>query len=92
MRLILFGTSGCHLCEQAEGIINECLADGLKKVIVDTVDIAEDGRYYDLYAIRIPVLYHPATKQELAWPFDQASVDEFILLTDKPESIRKRST
>ncbi len=73
MRLILFGTSGCHLCEQAEDIVNACVPDG-----VETVDIAEQEQWQERYAVRIPVLYHPETKQELGWPFDLAGVEEFI--------------
>ncbi|MFA6052318.1 MAG: glutaredoxin family protein [Methylobacter sp.] len=73
MRLILFGTSGCHLCEQAESIINACVRDG-----VEYVDIAEQEQWQEQYAVRIPVLYHPETRQELGWPFDQAGVKEFI--------------
>ncbi|HEY8097377.1 MAG TPA: glutaredoxin family protein [Methylobacter sp.] len=73
MRLILFGTSGCHLCEQAEIIVNACVPGG-----VETVDIAEQEQWQERYAVRIPVLYDPETKQELGWPFDQAGVDDFI--------------
>jgi hypothetical protein len=73
MRLILFGTSGCHLCEQAEVTINACLPDG-----VDYVDIAEQEQWQERYAIRIPVLYDPVTKQELGWPFGQSEVEAFI--------------
>jgi len=70
---MLFGTSGCHLCEQAEIIVNACVPDG-----VEAVDIAEQEQWQELYAIRIPVLYDPVTKRELGWPFDQAEVDDFI--------------
>jgi hypothetical protein len=73
MRLILFGTSGCHLCEQAEILINKCIPDG-----VDHVDIAEQEQWQEQYAVRIPVLYHPETKRELGWPFDEAEVEGFI--------------
>lgn len=74
IRFKLFGTLGCHLCEQAEAIVNACIPGG-----VDYVDIAEQEQWQELYALRIPVLYHPETKQELGWPFDQADVEEFIL-------------
>jgi len=73
MRLMLFGTSGCHLCEQAEAIIKACVPNG-----VDYVDIAEQEQWQEQYAIRIPVLYDPETKQELGWPFDQADVEGFV--------------
>ncbi len=72
-RLILFGTSACHLCEQAESIIKSCIPDG-----VDYVDIAEQERWQEQYAIRIPVLYDPETEHELGWPFDLADVESFV--------------
>jgi len=73
MRLMLFGTSGCHLCEQAEIIINACVQDG-----VDYVDIAEQGQWQEQYAVRIPVLYDSESGWELGWPFDRAEVEEFV--------------
>lgn len=77
MRLLLFGTAGCHLCEQAEAIINECLPD-FGKLIIEAVDIAIEEHWQQRYAIRIPVLYHPETTKELDWPFDQTDVKAFI--------------
>jgi hypothetical protein len=73
MRLILFGTSCCHLCEQAEIIINACMPNG-----VETVDIAVQDQWQEQYAVRIPVLYDPETKQELGWPFGLAEVEDFV--------------
>jgi Glutaredoxin-like domain (DUF836) len=76
MRLMLFGTYGCHLCEQAEIIINDCVPGG-----VEYVDIAEQEQWQEQYAVRIPVLYDPETKQELGWPFDQTDVQAFCRVT-----------
>jgi hypothetical protein len=73
MHLMLFGTSGCHLCEQAEVIINAWVPD-----VVEIVDIAEQEQWQEQYAVRIPVLYDSDTKQELGWPFDLAEVENFI--------------
>jgi len=70
---MLFGTSGCHLCEQAEIIVNACVPDG-----VDYVDIAEQEQWQERYAVRIPVLYDSESGQELGWPFDLAEVEDFI--------------
>lgn len=77
MRLLLLGTAGCHLCEEAEQIIRECLPNDYDQVI-EVIDIAEQEHWQADYAIRIPVLYHSATKKELAWRFDQADVERFI--------------
>lgn len=77
MQLLLFGTSGCHLCEEANSIINDCLLDGLD-LIIESIDIAEFEHWQAQYALRIPVLYHPETQQELGWPFDQTQVKKFM--------------
>jgi len=77
MHLLLLGTAGCHLCEEAEAIIRKCLPNDYDQVI-EIIDIAEQEHWQAQYAIRIPVLYHSATKKELAWRFDQADVERFI--------------
>ena len=77
MRLLLLGTSGCHLCEQAQQIINDCLPN-YSELTIETIDIAEQEQWQARYAIRIPVLYHPETKKELGWLFEQTQVTEFI--------------
>jgi hypothetical protein len=77
IRLLLLGTSGCHLCEQAEQIINDCLPNNLE-LTIEIIDIAEQEQWQDQYAIRIPVLYHPESKNELGWAFDKTNVIQFI--------------
>ncbi|MCX7069306.1 MAG: glutaredoxin family protein [Methylococcales bacterium] len=77
MHLILLGTAGCHLCEQAEEIIRECLGNDYDEV-VETIDIAEQEHWQARYAVRIPVLYDPSSEKELAWRFEQAEVRAFI--------------
>ena len=78
MRLFLFGTSGCHLCEQAQDIIHACLAEGNRDLSLETIDIAEQQQWQEQYAKRIPVLYHPESQRELVWPFDEIAVNKFI--------------
>jgi hypothetical protein len=77
IRLLLFGTFGCHLCEQAELIINDCLPN-IVELTIEIIDIAEQEQWQEQYALRIPVLHHPETKKELGWPFDQTHVKDFI--------------
>ncbi len=72
---MLFGTLGCHLCEEAELIIAAC---DLKQIEITQVDIAEHEQWQEKYAIRIPVLYHPQTKKELGWPFTELDIQAFI--------------
>lgn len=70
--LILFGTEGCHLCEDAEALL---LQAGLS---FETRDIMDDEQAQLRYAIRIPVLLNPKTGQELGWPFDAQQINGFV--------------
>ena len=82
IRLLLLGTSGCHLCEQAEEIINDRFSNNIK-LTIETIDIAEHSQWQEQYALRIPVLYHPDTQKDLGWPFDQWQLNAFMSeLTD----------
>lgn len=74
MALILFGTSGCHLCEEAESI----MGTSFQKIELDRIDIAEEEQWQEKYAIKIPVLYHQETGKELFWPFSESDVEEYI--------------
>jgi hypothetical protein len=77
LKLILFGTSACHLCEMSQEIIAEVLQHDLQ-IQLELIDIAEQVQWQPQYAIRIPVLFHPQSQQELGWPFDKAAVVQFI--------------
>jgi hypothetical protein len=72
--LYLYSTAGCHLCEQAEALLQPLLRAGLLHVQV--VEISHDEELVRRYGIRIPVLAceGKAGLQELGWPFDQAQV------------------
>jgi len=72
MKVVLLGTAACHLCEQAKTIV---AGSGFDAVCTD---IALEEQWQARYATRIPVLYHPESQQELAWPFDHAAVQAFI--------------
>ncbi len=82
IRLILFGTQGCHLCEEAEAVLAKCREDSgpgaFGTLQVDSVDIAEQERWQERYGLRIPVLYHEDSSRELDWPFNEQDVREFI--------------
>lgn len=71
-RLVLYGTSACHLCEQAEMLIGREI--GLP---VERVEIADDTLLLERYGVRIPVL-RAESGVELDWPFDGAAVRRLI--------------
>lgn len=74
--LSLYSGKNCHLCDMAENLIRQTL------VTVDEdmtkVDISDDHQLYHLYGARIPVLMRHDTGTELAWPFDQKQLVEFL--------------
>lgn len=69
---ILFGTEGCHLCEEAESLL---LQVGL---VFDKQDIVVDEVLMQRYGVRIPVLLHQGSGLELGWPFSVQAVEQFI--------------
>ncbi|MBU2569570.1 MAG: glutaredoxin family protein [Gammaproteobacteria bacterium] len=78
-KLMLFGTQGCHLCEQAEEILNSYLADN-NDIEIESIDIAEQTQWQERYAIRIPVLLHEDSGIDLCWPFDRLDVDRLVAM------------
>lgn len=71
--LVLYATSGCHLCERAEILIREA-AD----LTVRSLEIADDDALLERYGVRIPVLRRLDTGEELDWPFDAAAVRRLL--------------
>ncbi|MCJ8294385.1 MAG: glutaredoxin family protein [Colwellia sp.] len=82
----LYGSEGCHLCEQALII---CLAV-LPRAQLTEIDIIENERVgheeqtlVELYGVHIPVLEKLAQDSskntKLFWPFSQAQVEQFSL-------------
>ena len=69
----LYGTSCCHLCEQAETVLREA------GVAAEHIDIADDDGLLEKYGVRIPVLRRADNGAELGWPFDAAGVTRFMM-------------
>ena len=71
--LILYSTSNCHLCEQAEAILAELSIHSFS-----IIDIVDDEQLLLSYGLRIPVLQRQDTKTELNWPFDTEDIALFL--------------
>ncbi|MEC4748665.1 glutaredoxin family protein [Methylomicrobium sp. Wu6] len=80
MRLLLLGTEGCHLCEDAQSIITACMNEIAPDCSIEPIDIAEQTQWQPDYAIKIPVLLEPVSGRELNWPFDHDQVTYFLLI------------
>jgi arsenate reductase-like glutaredoxin family protein len=73
--LQLYGTSDCHLCEQAlEMLENIAIHTDIK---IEFIDICEHDVYFERYQFTIPVVENTFNKKTCAWPFDEK---ELLLL------------
>ncbi|MBI2380006.1 MAG: glutaredoxin family protein [Gammaproteobacteria bacterium] len=73
MRVRLFYTVGCHLCELAEMTLPT-----VPELVVERMDIADDEALLERYGLRIPVLARLSDGAELDWPFDAERVNQFL--------------
>lgn len=77
IHLKLYGTSACHLCEQAEHLLEQLQQQG-QPLNLEKIDISDHPQLEQAYGIRIPVVKETGTGTELAWPFDQEALKNFI--------------
>lgn len=73
-QVTLFSTSACHLCEEAETILLQA------GITFSKFEIFDEDKLFDKYGYRIPVLKRLDNGEELNWPFDAASVNQFLIL------------
>lgn len=73
--LVLYGTSACHLCEQALAMLQPWLAQG---ITVSSVDISSDEALFERYGWLIPVLQRGDGQAELHWPFTAAQITALL--------------
>lgn len=70
----LLGTAGCHLCEQAEGML--AVALGEKGIAWRYTDVTLETGLLEVYGDRIPVLRHAGLT--LDWPFGLLDVRRLV--------------
>jgi hypothetical protein len=76
VKLFLYTTLGCHLCEQAEAILKPLLENSDYQLTL--IEIADSDALIERYGIRIPVLQRDDNQSELGWPFDADAVNAFL--------------
>lgn len=68
MHLIIYTTTGCHLCELADTILQSLNLD------VTHTEIGDDDELVERYGVRIPVVRFP-DGSEISWPFEQHDIE-----------------
>jgi len=72
-KIKLYGTGFCHLCDEAEAILDKA------GVAIVYIDIAEDDGLLEKYGAHIPVLQRVDNDAELGWPFDAVAALRFLI-------------
>jgi thiol-disulfide isomerase/thioredoxin len=75
---ILYGTTGCHLCELAEAQLASAMEQLREPVEIECVDIADSDELVERYGVRIPVLRRARDAAEMDWPFPEDGVLTFL--------------
>jgi hypothetical protein len=75
--LLLYTTVGCHLCEQAEHVLQAAQA-GEPDLHWSPVEISDDPALVAAYGLRIPVIRLQGQDADLGWPFDEAAVRNYL--------------
>lgn len=82
--LILYGTSACHLCEQAEALMQEVSLAYISlhnmPLKWQVVDIVDDEALMERYGLTIPVLSmeRNGALSTLNWSFTQSDILNFL--------------
>jgi hypothetical protein len=71
----LFGAPGCHLCDEARGVVRVFEREHLLRVT--SVNAHDSFELIQSYGLRIPVLRFP-DGQEMNWPFSPEDVRRAI--------------
>jgi hypothetical protein len=74
--LVLYTTSGCHLCEQAEDMIIATLPPASYQL--ELVEISDSNDLIAAYGVRIPVLRRPDLGEEIGWPFQPDDIERLV--------------
>lgn len=69
--VVLYGTLGCHLCDDALTLGRDSLPKG---VSIKQIDIVEDELLLNTMATRIPVMR--LGNDELNWPFEKSDIQK----------------
>ena len=70
--LLLLGTEGCHLCEEAKMLLHQA------GQVFTNIDIIHDESLQQQFGLLIPVVLHSASQKTLNWPFNSEQLNNFI--------------
>lgn len=78
MKLVLYGTKDCHLCDKAEQLLVQFASMESGRFEIEYLDIAESDDLENDYGVRIPVLKNCENNSEIDWPFGWIELAKFL--------------
>lgn len=76
MKLFLYTTSCCHLCDRALEVIQASLR--WQTYALEMIEIADSEALIEAYGTKIPVLEMHVGGNQLCWPFTGKELRQFV--------------
>ncbi len=84
MKVNLYTTAGCHLCEEALDllqVLQEQLEVQGRRLQISEIDIADSETLMAEYDVRIPVITSDFSPGDIGWPFSLKDLSLFLKLS-----------
>ena len=84
MKVNLYTTAGCHLCEEALDllqVLQEQLEVQGRRLQISEIDIADSESLMAEYDVRIPVITSDLSQGDIGWPFSLNDLSLFLKLS-----------
>jgi hypothetical protein len=85
LAILLLSTQACHLCELAQGVLQQVFSQQDILVLSEKADlqiylqdIIDQPKWLDQYAEKIPVLLDESSSLTLEWPFDALEAAKWL--------------
>jgi glutaredoxin len=77
MKVKLYTTLGCHLCEEALELLKQLKTSGLE-IEISEIEIADSDELMSAFGVRIPVITTENSEDEIGWPFTIEELKAFL--------------
>jgi hypothetical protein len=85
LAILLLSTQACHLCELAQGVLQQVFSQQDILALSEQADlqiylqdIIDQPLWLDQYAEKIPVLLDESSSLTLEWPFDASQAAKWL--------------
>lgn len=85
LAILLLSTQACHLCELAQGVLQQAFSQPDILVLSQQTDlqiylqdIIDQPIWLEQYGEKIPVLFDESSALTLEWPFDVADATKWL--------------